>query len=203
MQRDLTSRKFYSSTVGLTVLEWGFALLHRQAARGALTADGWGVSLVSTSDGWSYPNPFWRLGVRTLSPLSRTVRPLQVTLHLNQDDTISLEIAGRSADAFLHDDDRHFTHFTGFMLEEEVSASLWDFVLRDLKKKRTKCRPYMTQNWISFKYYLWSGNGRKFSWLELINRPINKSPRQLFSEFGQQFISDPRIELNRGYNVTV
>jgi hypothetical protein len=46
-------------TVGLTVLEWGFALLHRQAARGALAADGWGYpSLVSTSDGWSYPTPF-------------------------------------------------------------------------------------------------------------------------------------------------
>jgi hypothetical protein len=49
---------------------------------------------------------------------------LQVTLHLNHDDKISLEIAGKSENAFLHDDDRHFTHFTGFMLEEEVSASL-------------------------------------------------------------------------------
>jgi hypothetical protein len=29
-------RKFYC-TVGLTVLEWGFALLHRPAARGAVT----------------------------------------------------------------------------------------------------------------------------------------------------------------------
>jgi hypothetical protein len=42
----ICSRKFYC-TVGLTVLEWGFALLHRQAARGALTADGWGVPLSS------------------------------------------------------------------------------------------------------------------------------------------------------------
>jgi hypothetical protein len=37
-------------------------------------------SVVSTSDGWSYPTPFWRLGVRTLSipdpTLSRTIRPL-------------------------------------------------------------------------------------------------------------------------------
>jgi hypothetical protein len=27
----------------------------------------------------------------------------------------------------LVDDNRHFTHFTGFMLEEEIVASLWDF----------------------------------------------------------------------------
>ncbi|XP_046643445.1 nucleoside diphosphate kinase-like [Daphnia pulicaria] len=41
VQRGLVDGRVYC-TVGLTVLEWGFALLHRQAARGALTADGWG-----------------------------------------------------------------------------------------------------------------------------------------------------------------
>jgi hypothetical protein len=42
-----------------------------------LTVGGY-PSLVSTSDGWSYPTPFWRLGVvRTLSPLSWTVRPVE------------------------------------------------------------------------------------------------------------------------------
>jgi hypothetical protein len=53
-------RKFYC-TVGLTVLEWGFVLLHRQAARGALTAGDWGYHLYLTaestlplSDGWVY-----------------------------------------------------------------------------------------------------------------------------------------------------
>jgi hypothetical protein len=48
-------------TVRLTELEWRFALLHRQAASGALTADGWGT--LPLSDGWSNPPPFWRLGV--------------------------------------------------------------------------------------------------------------------------------------------
>jgi hypothetical protein len=57
------------SVWGLTVLEWNFVLLHCQAARGALTAGAWGYpSLVSTSDGWSYPTPFWRLGVCTTVP---------------------------------------------------------------------------------------------------------------------------------------
>jgi hypothetical protein len=27
----------------------------------------------------------------------------------------------------LFDSDAHFTHFTGFMLEEEIAASLWGF----------------------------------------------------------------------------
>jgi hypothetical protein len=78
------------------VLEWGFALLHRQAARGALTADGWGYpSLVSTSDGWSYPTPFWRLGVvRTLSPLSWTVRPLEALWRLTVGGFPVLSTAG-------------------------------------------------------------------------------------------------------------
>jgi hypothetical protein len=43
-------------TVRLTVLERGFALLHRQAARGALTADGWGVPCPLYC--WVYPTPF-------------------------------------------------------------------------------------------------------------------------------------------------
>jgi hypothetical protein len=47
-------------TVRLTELEWGFALLHRQAARGALTAVGLGT--LPLSDGWSEATPFLTAG---------------------------------------------------------------------------------------------------------------------------------------------
>jgi hypothetical protein len=78
----LQSRKFYC-TVRLTVLEWGFVLLHRQAARGALTAGGWGYHLYLTaestlplSDGWVYPHPFWRLGVPSPFLTARCTLPI-------------------------------------------------------------------------------------------------------------------------------
>ncbi len=56
-------------SVRLTELEWRFALLHRQAARGALTADGRGT--LPLSDGWVYLlyrplGSLWRLTVRPL-----------------------------------------------------------------------------------------------------------------------------------------
>ncbi len=84
----LIFRKFYC-TVRLTVLEWGFVLLHRQAARGALTAGGSGYHLYLTaestlplSDGWNrwmYPHPFWRVGVPSpfLTAGCTTVPPFQ------------------------------------------------------------------------------------------------------------------------------
>jgi hypothetical protein len=42
------------------VLECCFALLHRQADRGALTADGWGT--LPLSDGWREATPFLTAG---------------------------------------------------------------------------------------------------------------------------------------------
>jgi hypothetical protein len=30
----------------------------------------------------------------------------------------------------LADNSIHFNHFTGFMMEEEIASSLWDFVLK-------------------------------------------------------------------------
>lgn len=71
------------------------------------------------------------------SPLS-----LQSTLHMQQGDQVWLQIdtlfplvGGRPAGrqkrmppakrVVLFDDSRHFTHFTGWMLEEEISRSLW------------------------------------------------------------------------------
>jgi hypothetical protein len=52
---------------------------------------------------------------------------LQSTLNLNKDDQVWVEIEYITYDgssSSLYDDSRHLTHFTGFMLEEEIRASL-------------------------------------------------------------------------------
>ncbi len=51
---------------------------------------------------------------------------LQSTLKLKKGDRILLGIQYTGSDSFLYDgdDSRHYTHFTGFMLEEEIVASL-------------------------------------------------------------------------------
>ncbi len=54
-----------------------------------------------------------------LSPLT-----LQSTLNLKSGDQVWVEIYQQSTGANLYDNGDHFTHFTGFMLEEEIVASL-------------------------------------------------------------------------------
>ncbi len=49
---------------------------------------------------------------------------LQSTLNLKSGDQVWLEIRWQSTTTFLYDDSNHYTHFTGFMLEEEIVASL-------------------------------------------------------------------------------
>jgi hypothetical protein len=59
---------------------------------------------------------------------------LQSTLNLKKDDQVWVEIyfiypygqyyPNGSTDSYLYDDTNHLTHFTGFMLEEEIAASL-------------------------------------------------------------------------------
>jgi hypothetical protein len=49
---------------------------------------------------------------------------LQSTLNLKKGDQVWLQIDWQSTGAYLFDDSRHFNHFTGFMLEEEIVASL-------------------------------------------------------------------------------
>ena len=57
--------------------------------------------------------------VNQFSPLT-----LQSTLNLKSGDQVSVRINNISTGAYLFDNLRHFTHFTGFMLEEEIVASL-------------------------------------------------------------------------------
>ncbi len=50
---------------------------------------------------------------------------LQSTLNLKSGDQVWLAIRYQSSGAYLYDDSPyHFTHFTGFMLQEEIVASL-------------------------------------------------------------------------------
>ena len=52
-----------------------------------------------------------------LSPLT-----LQSTLNLKSGDQVWVAISSISPVAYLYDDINHYTHFTGFMLEEEIVA---------------------------------------------------------------------------------
>jgi hypothetical protein len=49
---------------------------------------------------------------------------VQSTLSLKKDDQVWVAINVMSTDVYLYDSGNHFTHFTGFMLEEEIVTSL-------------------------------------------------------------------------------
>jgi hypothetical protein len=49
---------------------------------------------------------------------------LQSTLNLKKGDQVWITINWQSTGAYLYDASYHFTHFTGWMLEEEIVASL-------------------------------------------------------------------------------
>jgi hypothetical protein len=57
---------------------------------------------------------------RLRSPLST----VQSTLNLKSGDQVWVAISTKSNNTFLDDTYNHFTHFTGFMLQEEIVASL-------------------------------------------------------------------------------
>jgi hypothetical protein len=50
---------------------------------------------------------------------------LQSTLNLKKGDQVWVQIDYTGSESSLHDSSNHTTHFTGFMLEEEIVASLW------------------------------------------------------------------------------
>ncbi len=54
-----------------------------------------------------------------LSPLS-----LQLTMNLKPGDKVWLQIVNMEKRTVLYDDGSHHTHFTGFLLEEEIAASI-------------------------------------------------------------------------------
>ncbi|XP_046646033.1 uncharacterized protein LOC124336317 isoform X2 [Daphnia pulicaria] len=54
----------------------------------------------------------------------RSPLTVQSTLNLKKDDQVWMEINDMSTGIQLHDAGGHYTHFTGFLLEEEIVASL-------------------------------------------------------------------------------
>ncbi len=68
-----------------------------------------GSGYVSESNTAAYQN----------SPLT-----LQSTLNLKKGDRVWMSIGYQSTEAYLYDDGNHNTHFTGWMLEEEIVMSL-------------------------------------------------------------------------------
>ncbi len=58
-------------------------------------------------------------------PNQKSPLTLQSTLNLKKGDQLWLEIIAMTTGASLYDNELyHYTHFTGFMLEEEIVASL-------------------------------------------------------------------------------
>ncbi len=53
----------------------------------------------------------------------RSPLTLQSTLNLKKGDQVWVEIRDYVISSYLYDDGGHLTHFTGFMLEEEIVAS--------------------------------------------------------------------------------
>ena len=64
--------------------------------------------------------------VQETNTVANQVSPLtlQSTLKLKSGDQVWVEIFDKSTGAYLWDSSYHFTHFTGFMLEEDIVASL-------------------------------------------------------------------------------
>ncbi len=91
------------------------------AAFPASSSDEWlGVSLYLNGD---------RIGlgyVEEANTVANQNSPLtfQSTLNLKSGDQVWVEIYYQSSGAYLADSSYHYTHFTGFMLEEEIVASL-------------------------------------------------------------------------------
>jgi hypothetical protein len=64
--------------------------------------------------------------VEELNTVAGQSSPLTVqsTLKLNSGDQVCVAIYGMSPGAYLYDSSWHYTHFTGFMLQEDIVVSL-------------------------------------------------------------------------------
>ena len=78
-----------------------------------------------------------------MSPLT-----IHSTLILKKDDQVWLQTFHQSTGASLFDNSEQFTHFTGFILQEEIVASLWEFCF-DYPENDHQ----LTENWV---FLLWN-----------------------------------------------
>jgi hypothetical protein len=70
--------------------------------------------------------PIGRGQVEEANTVGNQASPLTVqsTLNLKKGDQVWVAIVYQATGSFLYDNSHHYTHFTGFMLEEEIVSSL-------------------------------------------------------------------------------
>jgi hypothetical protein len=114
---DLTSGKFTAPRPGIYFFSFTG---HARLLNSSFSADFWSYlylngNKIGSSRVYEYNEP-----VDQYSPLT-----LQSTLNLKKGDQVWVEINYYSpSSSYLLDNGNHHTHFTGFMLEEEIIASL-------------------------------------------------------------------------------
>jgi hypothetical protein len=113
---DLTSGKFTAPRPGIFFFSFtGLAGFPASSSRVYL-----GVDLYLNG------GPIGRGEVNESNTVALQYSPLtvQCTLNLKSGDQVWVAINYQSTGAYLYDSGAHHTHFTGFMLEEEIVASL-------------------------------------------------------------------------------
>ncbi|XP_046456152.1 uncharacterized protein LOC124203522 [Daphnia pulex] len=112
---NLTSGKFTAPRPGIYFFSFaGVARLERSSSVDFFSNLYLNGNLIGSSNVNEDNGP-----VNQYSPLT-----LQSTLNLNKGDQVWLEINYYGSSSYLYDSSSHYTHFTGFLLEEEIVASL-------------------------------------------------------------------------------
>ena len=81
-----------------------------------------------------------------------TTRVLSLTLLSFDYHWVWAGIVAMGSGSFLADNSIHFNHFTGFMMEEEIVSSLWNFVLKCVKWSESSDRTEYINEW----EFLWT-----------------------------------------------